>query len=137
MEDSRIGYVIQNKEFKDIDAFLGANDVFVSKVRASQIFPDRAAADRKIWELSEELKISRRLVVKPVIVRLEEEKFIVKDDKQKLVDICFEMVMVAVRHKKFQKASNEELAAWVATQLKDCGYPTTPCGASWGVLNNK
>jgi hypothetical protein len=28
----------------------------------------------------------------------------------------------------------DQKAAWVAHQLKFCGFPTRPCGASWGIL---
>lgn len=34
------------------------------------------------------------------------------------------------------KQSREDVAEWVANQLKECGFPTKPCGASWGVLIN-
>jgi len=39
-------------------------------------------------------------------------------------------------HVKNQKvnANDNEVAEWVADQLKQCGYPTKPCGMSWGVL---
>ena len=33
--------------------------------------------------------------------------------------------------------SNEEIAAWVALQLRECGFETTPVGASWGVLERE
>ena len=57
-----------------------------------------------------------------------------REDKQKLIDICFELVLVATQNKKFCKKSNEEKAAWVARQLRLCGFDTEPMGASWGVL---
>ena len=57
--------------------------------------------------------------------------------EQKLVDLCFEMVL-AVTSKAhadaFKVKTNEEKAEWVAKTLKECGFETTPCGASWGVL---
>ena len=57
-----------------------------------------------------------------------------RSDEQKLIDICFELVLVATQNKKFCKKSNEEKAAWVARQLRLCGFDTEPMGASWGVL---
>lgn len=57
-----------------------------------------------------------------------------RSDEQKLVDICFELVLVATQNKKFCKKSDEEKAAWVARQLRLCGFETEPMGASWGVL---
>ena len=57
-----------------------------------------------------------------------------RSDEQKLIDICFELVLVATQNKKFCKKSNEEKAAWVARQLRLCGFETEPMGASWGVL---
>lgn len=57
-----------------------------------------------------------------------------KSNEQKLIDICFELVLVATQNKKFCKKSNEEKAAWVARQLRLCGFDTEPMGASWGVL---
>ena len=57
-----------------------------------------------------------------------------KLNQQKLVDICFELVLVATSNKKFCKKSDEEKAAWVARQLRLCGFETEPMGASWGVL---
>ena len=55
--------------------------------------------------------------------------------KQELIDIMFQVAMVAAQH--LHGKSNEEIAEWVAKQLRDCGYDTFPCGASWGVLKEK
>ncbi len=52
--------------------------------------------------------------------------------EQELIDIMFQIAFTAA--KKMHKKSTPEIAAWVAEQLKECGFPTTPCGASWGVL---
>jgi hypothetical protein len=53
--------------------------------------------------------------------------------EQRLVSILFECVMVShAYHKK--EMTNEQLAEWVRAQLKGCGFPTKPVGASWGVL---
>lgn len=58
-------------------------------------------------------------------------------DKQKLVDICFEIALT-INDPKYRKAFNkmgcEETAEWVAKQLEGCGFLTSPCGSSWGVL---
>jgi hypothetical protein len=59
---------------------------------------------------------------------------------QKLIDIGFEMVALVTGPKhagNFQKMSQEERMAWVALQYKNAGFPTHPCGASWGVLDQK
>jgi len=60
-----------------------------------------------------------------------------RSKEQKLVDICFELVLTitAKEHIKiFSKKSNEEKAEWVAKQLKGCGFSTHLVGASWGML---
>jgi hypothetical protein len=57
--------------------------------------------------------------------------------EQKLIDICFELVLTAT-DPKYNKAllalPIEDRAAWVASNLASCGFKTEPCGASWGVL---
>jgi hypothetical protein len=57
-----------------------------------------------------------------------------KQSEQKLIDIMFEIGLIIKSNDMLQKMSNDELAEWIATQLRECGYGTTPCGASWGVL---
>jgi hypothetical protein len=52
--------------------------------------------------------------------------------EQELVDIAFQLAMVAAEH--MHGKSNEEIAEWVAHNLRECGYDTTPVGASWGYL---
>lgn len=55
--------------------------------------------------------------------------------EQKLVDILFQCVLTWHMYaKSFDGKSNEEMAQWVAEQLRGCGFPTEPCGSSWGVL---
>jgi hypothetical protein len=57
--------------------------------------------------------------------------------EQKLVDICFSAVLTATDPqyaKVFSKMTMQEKADWVAAQLSACGFPTDPCGCSWGVL---
>jgi hypothetical protein len=53
---------------------------------------------------------------------------------QKLVDLCFAMVLAATEDPVFCAKSNEEKAAWVADHLRYSGFNTEPCGSSWGVL---
>lgn len=61
-----------------------------------------------------------------------------REEVQKLIDICFECVLVATDSKycyKIKNAkSNEIKAEWVARQLRGCGFDTEPMGSSWGVL---
>lgn len=52
--------------------------------------------------------------------------------EQKLVDIVFEVAIVSAKY--MNGKPNDEIAAWVAHQLKECGFDTKPCGMSWGVL---
>lgn len=59
---------------------------------------------------------------------------------QKLVDIMFAFVLL--RHdpmfrETFDALSQQEMADWVAKQLLECGFPTSPCGMSWGVLDDR
>lgn len=59
--------------------------------------------------------------------------------EQKLIDLCFSLVL---HYRTYQdnglmKAkTQEEVAEWVAYNLRECGFPTTPIGMSWGVLQN-
>jgi hypothetical protein len=57
------------------------------------------------------------------------------NEKQKLVDLCFEFAIKAAAH--MHGKTNEEIAAWVSSNLKECGFPTYAVGSSWGVLNEK
>lgn len=57
--------------------------------------------------------------------------------EQKLVDIMFDVAMTIRKHDSLKNKTQEELAAWVAEQLRNCGFPTTPVGASWGMLDKK
>jgi len=63
-----------------------------------------------------------------------------KCKEQKLVDIMFSVVMMIHDPKyrdNFMKMDREEIAEYVAKQLRDCGFDTKPCGMSWGVLRDK
>jgi hypothetical protein len=57
--------------------------------------------------------------------------------EQTLIDIIFQMGMTIKNDPAFDEMSNEELASWISIQLEGCGFPTTPCGASWGVLERE
>ena len=55
--------------------------------------------------------------------------------EQKIVDLCFEIALTMADNSSFFKEKNhEEIAGWVADQLKKNGFPTKPIGMSWGVL---
>jgi hypothetical protein len=51
--------------------------------------------------------------------------------EQKLVDILF---AVALRVAEHPGQTKEEICAYAAEQLRQCGFPTVPVGMSWGVL---
>jgi hypothetical protein len=59
------------------------------------------------------------------------------DEKQKLIDICFEIAFFIANNKKLQEMESEFLADWVRRQLKLCGFPTIPTGISYGILTEK
>lgn len=54
--------------------------------------------------------------------------------EQQLVDIMFETAIVSAKY--MGNRSNEEIAGWVADQLRQCEFHTIPCGMSWGVLKD-
>jgi len=56
------------------------------------------------------------------------------EDKQKLINICFEIGLTIKSSETLKAMTNEELATWIAKQLRECGYDTHPVGSSWGVL---
>ena len=60
-----------------------------------------------------------------------------KTREQKLIDICFDLVITATSNPKFCALSNEEKARWVSRSLELCGFKTVPVGASWGILQNE
>lgn len=57
-----------------------------------------------------------------------------KDEKQKLIDLMFQMVLVTTNDPVFCKRPRGERMAWVANNLREMGYDTHPIGMSWGVL---
>lgn len=60
-----------------------------------------------------------------------------RSNEQKLIDICFQLVLAATDDADFCKEDNESKARWVAHRLREHGFDTKPCGASWGVLKRK
>lgn len=56
------------------------------------------------------------------------------DEKQKLIDLMFSMVMTTTSDEVFCKKPRGERMAWVANNLRDMGYDTHPIGMSWGAL---
>lgn len=62
------------------------------------------------------------------------------EKEQKLIDIGFSIAMIITDKrysKKFSNMTQEKIAEWVAEQYKGCGFPTVPCGMSWGVLTRE
>lgn len=60
-----------------------------------------------------------------------------KEQRQKLIDICFELVSVATSKLGVETMPHDKQMEWVATQLAQCGFKTEPCGASWGLLKDQ
>ena len=60
-----------------------------------------------------------------------------KNNEQKLIDIMFQVGLTIHQYESFQKMTKEEVAEWIAKQLRDCGYDTEPMGASWAILKTK
>ena len=59
------------------------------------------------------------------------------EDKQKLVNVCFEIgLMISEPKYKFYEKTIEQRAGWIADQLRKTGFDTVPRGMSWGVLKN-
>ncbi len=56
------------------------------------------------------------------------------NNEQKLIDIMFQIGLMIHQDHWFVGRSQEEVAEWIQLQLKECGFETEPCGASWGVL---
>lgn len=54
------------------------------------------------------------------------------DREQKLVDLCFEFAIKA--KDGMVGKTNEEVADWVAKNLRSADFDTRPVGLSWGVL---
>ena len=56
------------------------------------------------------------------------------NDKQKLVDICFQIALTVHSNPWFLGKTQEEVTDWVANQLRKNGFDTKPVGASLGIL---
>jgi len=52
--------------------------------------------------------------------------------EQTLIDCCFDFALFGSKY--MQNKSNEEIAEWVARNLRDQGFDTEPRGMSWGIL---
>jgi hypothetical protein len=52
--------------------------------------------------------------------------------EQKLVNLCFTFALMTKDY--MMNKDREEIAAWVAHNLAECGFHTKPMGSSWGVL---
>lgn len=64
-------------------------------------------------------------------------RMVERSKEQKLIDIMFEVSLcVNDWTKRDPKITYEQINTWVANQLRQCGFDTFPCGASWGVLKN-
>jgi hypothetical protein len=59
------------------------------------------------------------------------------EEKQKLIDLMFQMVLVTTNDPVFCKRPRGERMAWVANNLRSMGYDTHPIGSSWGVIVDK
>lgn len=57
-----------------------------------------------------------------------------KPEQQKLIDIMFSMVYSITQDQPNWRPDRDEAMAWVAHNLKECGFPTHPVGSSWGCL---
>lgn len=70
--------------------------------------------------------------------RYPDKEISLTSNEQKLIDICFEIALtIKDQPKNFSKqTNNEEVASWVATQLRNNGFDTRPMGMSWGVLKS-
>ena len=56
------------------------------------------------------------------------------DEKQKLIDVCFQIALLVSSEPSFRELNEEAMADWVAHQLAGIGFPTKRMEISWGVL---
>lgn len=74
LPEDEIGYVIICDVTKP--TFLNSNNIIVTKIRAAEIFPDRAAADHRMFEIKDSHPIFKDLYdnklfrIKPVRVSI-------------------------------------------------------------------
>lgn len=57
-----------------------------------------------------------------------------RKNEQKLIDIMFQIGLTIHNNKWFKDKTDEEVANWIAEQLRKTGFDTIPMGSSWGVL---
>ena len=63
-----------------------------------------------------------------------------RSNEQKLIDIMFQIAQHSAIYwssgpqEKYYSDKREEHMAWVAEQLRECGFDTQPIGSSWGSL---
>ena len=55
-------------------------------------------------------------------------------NEQKLIDIMFQIGLMIHNNSYFKNKTNEEVCAWIRSQLEQCGFETMPLGSSWGIL---
>lgn len=58
------------------------------------------------------------------------------NDKQAILNIMMEVLMMVHNHESFNGKDNEYVAEYAREQLKQCGFPTEPMGMSWAVLSD-
>lgn len=56
--------------------------------------------------------------------------------EQKLVDIMFQIAIMVHCDERFTKRGHMEVAEYVRSQLKECGFEVEPAGMSHGVLRH-
>jgi hypothetical protein len=60
-----------------------------------------------------------------------------RSEAQRVIDLTFSiagMISDPAYRKQFDALTHQQRMEWVARQLRECGFPTQPMGASWGVL---
>ena len=56
--------------------------------------------------------------------------------EQELVDICFSIgLQMSEQSLSFDIMPVDEKADWIAKQLREAGFDTSPVGSSYGILN--
>lgn len=60
-----------------------------------------------------------------------------EEERQKLINLMFQMVLVTTNDPVFCKRPRGERMAWVANNLRALGYDTHPIGSSWGTIVNE
>lgn len=82
-------------------------------------------------------------IIKKLCKTIEQKECAWKQEKlynQKLVDVCFHLVLTSTSEKNkeyFYTKTEEEKAEWVRDQLRYSGFNTHAVGASWGILDKE